>query len=178
MLTRRSLFRLAQIRFADTFQNDDLRHNNLINLALWKSRYIWSAIDKSDIVLSLCIEIKKKVLFSRASNFRNLIQLFSTSRKILRASQIINQNIDSMTLSNTELLTSRIFQIFAYWTIEWLNVMLQFNFLNLLQERKKSRLITFVDHALAVITKWRLKIITLKIMKKQSSEHILNKRST
>jgi ribosomal protein L44E len=74
MLTWWSLFRLAQIRFVNIFQDDDLRHNNLINFALWKSRYIWSAIDKSDIVLSLDINVKKKILFSRASNFRNLIQ--------------------------------------------------------------------------------------------------------
>ncbi len=74
MLIWWSLFRLAQIRFVGIFQDDDLRHNNLINLALWESRYIWSAIDKSDIVLSLDIDVEKKILFSRASNFRNLIQ--------------------------------------------------------------------------------------------------------
>jgi hypothetical protein len=74
MLIWWSLFRFAQIRFVNIFQDDDLRHNNFINLVLRKNRYIWSAIDKFDIVLSLNIDVEKKVLFSRASNFRNLIQ--------------------------------------------------------------------------------------------------------
>jgi hypothetical protein len=74
MLTWWSLFRFAQIRSIDTFQDGGLRHNNLINLALWESRYIWPAIDKPDIVLSLDTGVEKKALFSHAPNFRNLIQ--------------------------------------------------------------------------------------------------------
>lgn len=74
MLIWWSLFRPAQIRSVGTFQDDGLRHNNLINLALWESRYIWPAIDKPDIVLSLGTGVEKEALFSRAPNFRNLIQ--------------------------------------------------------------------------------------------------------
>ena len=70
----RSLFRFAHIFFVSIFQNGGLRHNNFINLILWKSRHIWSSINQSDIVLSLSTKIEKKTLFSCVSNFRNFIQ--------------------------------------------------------------------------------------------------------
>ena len=56
------------------FQDGGLRHNNPINLTLWESRYIWPAIEKPDIVLSLGTGVEKESLFPRAPNFRNLIQ--------------------------------------------------------------------------------------------------------
>lgn len=56
----------------ETFQDENLKHNNLVNLALWKSQQIWSSIN-IDIVLSLDTNIIKVSSSSSAFNFRHIM---------------------------------------------------------------------------------------------------------
>lgn len=55
-----------------TFQDGDLKHNNLVNLALWESQQIWSFIN-IDIVLSLDTSTIKTSGSSSAPNFRHIM---------------------------------------------------------------------------------------------------------
>ena len=68
-----SLFRFIQISSSEVFQDEELKHNNFINLALWESRYIWSEIEKSDVVVSLDTETESFTASIPTFNFRHVI---------------------------------------------------------------------------------------------------------
>ena len=68
----RRLFQSTKINVIDFFQNEGLKHNNSIDLALWKSRKLWCSFVTSDVMLFLRIDSKKKLKSSRASHFRHV----------------------------------------------------------------------------------------------------------
>ena len=68
-----NLFRFIQISFSEIFQNEMLKHNNFINFALWKSRYIWFEIKKFDVMISLNTKTKVRTSSILAFNIRHVI---------------------------------------------------------------------------------------------------------
>ncbi len=69
-----SLFKSTHIQDIETFQDEELKHNNSVNLTLWKSHQIWSSVVQPDIVISLEIETEKDCTSSRALNFRHVLR--------------------------------------------------------------------------------------------------------
>lgn len=69
-----SLFKSTHISDIEIFQDEELKHNNSVNLTLWKCHQIWSSIVQSDIVISLEIETEKDCTSSRAFNFRHVLR--------------------------------------------------------------------------------------------------------
>ncbi len=69
-----SLFKSTHIRGIGTFQDEELKHNNSVNLTLWESRQIWSSVVQSDIVISLEIGTEKDCTSPRAPNFRHVLR--------------------------------------------------------------------------------------------------------
>lgn len=63
------LFKLAHLLALGTFQDEGLKHNNPINLALWENCYIWPSTNV-DMILSLSTSTIKASAFSSAPNFR------------------------------------------------------------------------------------------------------------
>ena len=58
-----------------TFQDGGLKHNSPVNLALWKSRYIWSSSSQPDIIISLNTGTNiNQDQSPRAASFRYIIQ--------------------------------------------------------------------------------------------------------
>lgn len=69
-----SLFKSTHIQDIEIFQDEELKHNNFVNLMLWESHQIWSSVVQSDIVISLEIETEKDCTSSRALNFWHVLR--------------------------------------------------------------------------------------------------------
>ncbi len=69
-----SLFKPTHIRGIGTFQDGGLKHNNPVNLALWKSHQIWPSVVQPDIVVSLGTGTEKDCTSPRAPNFRHVLR--------------------------------------------------------------------------------------------------------
>ena len=66
------LIQFVNLSDIDSFQNEALKHNNFVDLALWECRKIWIFFTTSDIVLSLEIDTKDELRLSTTSHFRHV----------------------------------------------------------------------------------------------------------
>ena len=72
MLTQSRLFQPTKINDIESFQNGELKHNNSIDLALWKCRKIWSHSANSNVILSLETDSNEKTKSSKTPHFRHV----------------------------------------------------------------------------------------------------------
>ena len=70
-------FRLVKpiyISVIGTFQDGGLKHNNPVNLVLWKCRQIWSSVVKSDLLVFLRTGTGRETTSSSAPSFQHLFK--------------------------------------------------------------------------------------------------------
>lgn len=66
------LFQFAKINDIESFQDDELKHNNSIDFALWESRKIWLHSSNFDVILFLRIDFDEKTQSFKTFHFRHV----------------------------------------------------------------------------------------------------------